>query len=89
MKIKSWLIAYNLGASAVLLLLLYTYLQGLTAVTLCIAIPTLVASIIEARFERKFLRENPEIKKDKTYQIAKIFGYLCVIILIVAVWPRH
>lgn len=89
MKIKSWLIVYYLGASAVLLLLLYTYLQGLTTATLCIAIPTLIAGIIEARFERKFLRENPEIKKDKTYQIAKIFGYLCAIILVVAVFPRH
>ena len=89
MNIKSWLIVYNLGVSAVLLLLLYTYLQGLTTVTLCLGIPTLVAATIEARFERKFLRKNLEIKKDKTYQIVKIFGYLCAVILVVAVWPRH
>lgn len=43
----------------------------------------------EARFERKFLRENPEIKKDKTYRIVKTLGYVCGIILVVGVWPRH
>ena len=37
----------------------------------------------------KFLRENPEIKKDKTYRIAKTLGYLCGLILVVGVWPRH
>ncbi|MFQ8840413.1 MAG: hypothetical protein ACLR8P_05180 [Clostridium fessum] len=68
---KFWLILYHLGGSVVLLLLLYTSLQGLTTVTLCLAIPVLVASIMEAKFEWKFLRENPEIKKDKTYRIAK------------------
>ena len=73
----------------VLLLLLYTSLQGLTTVTLCLAIPVLVASIMEAKFEWKFLRENPEIKKDKTYRIAKTLGYLCGLILVVGVWPRH
>ena len=76
MKKKFWLILYHLGGSVVLLLLLYTSLQGLTTVTLCLAIPVLAASIIEAKFERKFLRENPEIKKDKTYRIAKTLGYL-------------
>ena len=63
--------------------------QGLTTVTLCLAIPVLAASIIEAKFERKFLRENPEIKKDTTYRIAKTLGYLCGLILVVGVWPRH
>ena len=33
MKKKFWLILYHLGGSVVLLLLLYTYLQGLTTVT--------------------------------------------------------
>ena len=83
MKKKFWLILYHLGGSVVLLLLLYTSLQGLTTVTLCLAIPVLAASIIEAKFERKFLRENPEIKKDKT------LGYLCGLILVIGVWPRH
>ena len=73
MKKKFWLILYHLGGSVVLLLLLYTSLQGLTTVTLCLAIPVLAASIIEAKFERKFLRENPEIKKDTTYRIAEHF----------------
>ena len=63
MKRKFWLILYHLGGSVVLLLLLYTSLQGLTTVTLCLAIPVLAASIIEAKFEWKFLRENPEIKR--------------------------
>ena len=76
-------------ADIILLLLLYTSLQGLTTVTLCLAIPVLAASIIEAKFERKFLRENPEIKKDKTYRIAKTLGYLCGLILVIGVWPRH
>ena len=49
----------------------------------------LAASIIEAKFERKFLRENPEIKKDTTYRIAKTLEYLCGLILVVGVWPRH
>ena len=89
MKKKFWLILYHLGGSVVLLLLLYTSLQGLTTVTLCLAIPVLAASIIEAKFERKFLRENPEIKKDKTYRIAKTLGYLCGLILVIGVWPRH
>lgn len=89
MKKKFWLILYHLGGSVVLLLLLYTSLQGLTTVTLCLAIPVLAASIIEAKFERKFLRENPEIKKDTTYRIAKTLGYLCGLILVVGVWPRH
>lgn len=56
---------------------------------LMLAIPVLAASIIEAKFEWKFLRENPEIKKDKTYRIAKTLGYLCGLILVVGVWPRH
>lgn len=86
---KFWLVLYHLGGSVVLLLLLYTSLQGLTTVTLCLAIPVLAASIIEAKFEWKFLRENPEIKKDKTYRIAKALGYLCGLILVVGVWPRH
>ena len=73
----------------VLLLLLNTSLQGLTTVTLCLAIPVLAASIIEAKFEWKFLRENPEIKKDTTYRIAKTLEYLCGLILVVGVWPRH
>ena len=85
MKKKFWLILYHLGGSVVLLLLLYTSLQGLTTVTLCL----LAASIIEAKFERKFLRENPEIKKDTTYRIAKTLEYLCGLILVVGVWPRH
>lgn len=89
MKKKFWLILYHLGGSVVLLLLLYTSLQGLTTMTLCLAIPVLAASIIEAKFEWKFLRENPEIKKDKTYRIAKTLGYLCGLILVVGVWPRH
>lgn len=89
MKKKFWLILYYLGGSVVLLLLLYTSLQGLTTVTLCLAIPALAASIIEAKFEWKFLRENPEIKKDTTYRIAKTLGYLCGLILVVGVWPRH
>ena len=55
MKKKFWLILYHLGGSVVLLLLLYTSLQGLTTVTLCLAIPVLAASIIEAKFEWKFL----------------------------------
>lgn len=63
MKKKFWLILYHLGGSVILLLLLYTSLQGLTTVTLCLAIPVLAASIIEAKFEWKFLRENPEIKR--------------------------
>ena len=64
MKKKFWLILYHLGGSVVLLLLLYTSLQGLTTVTLCLAIPVLAAKVfIEAKFEWKFLRENPEIKK--------------------------
>ena len=67
----------------------HVILQGLTTVTLCLAIPVLAASIIEAKFERKFLRENPEIKKDKTYRIAKTLGYLCGLILVIGVWPRH
>ena len=89
MKRKFWLILYHLGGSVVLLLLLYTSLQGLTTVTLCLAIAVLAASIIEAKFEWKFLRENPEIKKDTTYRIAKTLGYLCGLILVVGVWPRH
>jgi len=84
MKKKFWLILYHLGGSVVLLLLLYTSLQGLTTVTLCLAIP-----VLAAKFEWKFLRENPEIKKDKTYRIAKTLGYLCGLILVVGVWPRH
>lgn len=87
--IKSWLILYYLGASAVLLLLLYTYLQGLTTVTLCLGIPTLAATMIVARFEKKFLRENPEVKKDKIYRIVKMLEYVCVIIVLVVVFPRH
>ena len=87
MKIKSWLILYYLGISVVLLLLFYTHTQGLT--TLALAIPTLAVTMLEARFERKFLRENPEIKKDKTYRIVKTLGYVCGIILVVGVWPRH
>lgn len=89
MKKKFWLILYHLGGSVVLLLLLYTSLQGLTTVTLCLAISGIAASIIEAKFEWKFLRENPEIKKDTTYRIAKTLGYLCGLILVVGVWPRH
>ena len=82
MKIKSWLILYYLGISVVLLLLFYTHTQGLTTLTLAV-------TMLEARFERKFLRENPEIKKDKTYRIVKTLGYVCGIILVVGVWPRH
>ena len=82
MKKKFWLTLYNIGVSIL-------SLQGLTTVTLCLAIPVLAASIIEAKFERKFLRENPEIKKDKTYRIAKTLGYLCGLILVIGVWPRH
>lgn len=89
MKKKSWLILYYLGASVLLLLLLYMYRQGLTTVTLCLAIPALAAIIMEARFERKFLQENPEIKKDKVYRIVKTLGYVCVIILAVGVFSRH
>ncbi|WP_455902750.1 hypothetical protein [Clostridium sp.] len=89
MKIKSWLILYYLGISVVLLLLFYTHTQGLTTLTLVLAIPTLAVTMLEARFERKFLRENPEIKKDKTYRIVKTLGYVCGIILVVGVWPRH
>lgn len=59
MKKKFWLILYHLGGSVVLLLLLYTSLQGLTTVTLCLAIPVLAASIIEAKFERKSKRIKP------------------------------
>ena len=86
MKKKSWLALYYLGISAVLLLLLYSYARGLTIFTIFLGIPTLAVAVIEARFERKFLRENPEIKKDKTYQIAKTLGYICTIILVVGVW---
>jgi hypothetical protein len=89
MKIKSWLILYYLGISVVLLLLFYTHTQGLTTLTLALAIPTLAVTMLEARFERKFLRENPEIKKDKTYRIVKTLGYVCGIILVVGVWSRH
>ena len=32
---------------------------------------------------------NSEIKKDTTYRIAKTLGYLCGLILVVGVWPRH
>ena len=89
MKKNSWLVLYYLGASVALLLLLYTYRQGLTTLTLALAIPTLAVTMLEARFERKFLRENPEIKKDKTYRIVKTLGYVCGIILVIGVWPRH
>lgn len=86
MKKKSWLVLYYLGVSAVLLLLMYSYAKGLTMFTIFLGIPTLAVVMIEARFERQFLRENPEIKKDKTYQIAKTLGYICTIILVVGVW---
>ena len=58
---------------------------GSTFIVVLHAYPTM----LEARFERKFLRENPEIKKDKTYRIVKTLGYVCGIILVVGVWPRH
>lgn len=77
---------YYLGISAVLLLLLYSYARGLTMFTIFLGIPTLAVVMLEARFERKFLRENPEIKKDKTYRIVKTLGYACAIILVVGVW---
>ena len=77
---------YYLGISAVLLLLLYSYARGLTMFTIFLGIPTLAVVMLEARFERKFLRENPEIKKDKTYRIVKTLGYVCAIILVVGVW---
>lgn len=89
MKKKFWLILYHLGGSVVLLLLLYTSLQGLTTVTLCLAIPVLAASIIEAKFEWKFLQRESGNQKDTTYRIAKTLGYLCGLILVVGVWPRH
>ena len=70
------------------IVVLHAY-PGLTTLTLALAIPTLAVTMLEARFERKFLRENPEIKKDKTYRIVKTLGYVCGIILVVGVWPRH
>ncbi len=79
MKKKFWLILYHLGGSVVLLLLLYTSLQGLTTVTLCLAIPVLAASIIEAKFEWKFYER---IRKSKGYNLSdrKTLGYLCGLI---------
>ena len=46
------------SGSVVLLLLLYTSLQGLTTVTLCLAIPVLAASIVEAKLNGNFTRES-------------------------------
>lgn len=89
MKKKSELILYYLGISVALLLIAYVCAKGMTRFTLYLGIPTLAAALIGGKWERKLLRENPEIKKDKTCRVTKVLGYICAIIVVIKVWPRH
>ena len=86
MKKTSWLKLYYLGAIAVDLSILYVYYKGLAMLAVCLAIPALVVMFIGARLERKWVRENPEIKGDKSYRITRIVGNICGLLLAVGVW---
>ena len=85
MKKLKFLVLFNFGISAVVLLSLYSYAQHTKIFSLFLAMALFGEIYLRTYLQEKIIKKAPTIKEQKIYRISEKVRGLCFIILTIGV----